>query len=323
MKASVIVLNWNGRRHLEICLSALARQTATSFETIVVDNASGDDSVAYVRREFPWAKLVALPENRGFAGGNLAGLAHATGEAIILLNNDTQPEPDWFESLMKCADAHPEVGIIAAHLTDWEGRLTDSAGDGCKVTGQGYRRHRGQPVTDAPPSGPVFGACAGAALYRRSLIEDVGFLDEDFFLNFEDTDLAIRARLRGWNAWFCREAVVRHRVSASQVAWSKGSVYYCARNHLYMCIKDFPGVTLARYAPLIIGEMGFVAGVAMLRHRGWAYFRGVGAGVLGLPRMMVKRRLIQRGRRIARADFEHQLLRSHFSFRPFIRRFFA
>lgn len=309
VKTSVIVVNWNGRQHLTDCLSALANQTISGFETILVDNASGDDSVDLVRSRFPWVKLVLLGENHGFSGGNSAGLASATGEAIVLLNNDTRPLADWLEHLLRCVEAHPEAGIIASHLTDWEGRLTDSAGDGLRVTGRGYARHRGLPAADAPPSGPVFGACAGAALYRRTLIEDVGFLDEDFFLNFEDTDLAARARLKGWGAWFCREAVVRHRVSASQVAWSKTNTYYGARNHIYVCIKCLPAWTLIKFAPLIGVEAGAMALRASLHGRMWAYLRGLGAGLMSMRRLLQKRKAIHRGRRVSRVDFERQLHR--------------
>ena len=255
MKASVIVLNWNGLRHLEDCLGALARQTVQDFETILVDNASSDESVGFVRERFPWVRLVVLPENRGFSGGNLAGLAEATGDYIVLLNNDTKSEPDWFERLVLAAEAHPECGTVAAHLTDWNGRFTDSAGDGCRVTGRGYARHRGLPAEEAPPSGPCFGACAGAVLYRREFINDAGFLDADFFLNFEDTDLSVRAKVLGWRAWFCREAVVRHRVSASQGAQSAWNVYYGARNHLWVCAKNLPAWLLVKYAPVMLVEI--------------------------------------------------------------------
>lgn len=314
MKISVIVLNWNGRRHLEVCLPALAAQTFRDFELVLVDNGSSDDSVPWVRRWHPWARVVALAENRGFSGGNLAGLAEAKGAWVVLLNNDTRPEPDWLEHLAACADAHPEAGIVAAHLTDWNGVLTDSAGDGCRVTGRGYARHCGFPASTAPESGPVFGACAGAALYRRELIDDVGFLDTDFFLNFEDTDLSMRARLLGWQAWFCREAVVRHRVSASQGVWSPWNVYYGARNHLWACFKNMPAWLLLKYSPLTAAEILAVGGRSFRHGRGWEYVRGVLAGLGGLPRLWPRRREIQRRRRVTVRAFGRQL-----SFPPWTR----
>lgn len=308
MKVSVIVLNWNGRAHLAHCLPALAAQTFREFETIVVDNASTrDDSVAFVRTGFPWARVVALTENRGFSGGNLAGLEVAAGDYVVLLNNDTRPEPDWLERLVACADAQPSAGIVAAHLLSWDGTRTDSAGDGCRVTGRGFARHRGMSADSAPESGPCFGACAGAALYRRELIADVGFLDADFFLNFEDTDLAVRARLRGWQAWFCREARVRHRVSASQGAWSRWNTFYGARNHLWVCAKNLPGWLLVKYAPLTLAELAFLGWRAARHGRLCDYVHGLWAAARGLGPQLAKRRINLATRRVTVREFDRML----------------
>ena len=311
-KVSVIILNWNGWKHLAICLPALAAQTRRDFETIVVDNASSlDGSAARLPVEFPWVKLVALAENRGFPGGNRAGLTVATGDFIVLLNNDTRPEPDWLDNLVRCAEMHPEAGIVASHLTDWDGRLTDSAGDGCRVTGRGFARWRGKAAERAPASGPCFGACAGAALYRREMLREVGFLDDDFFLNFEDTDLSIRSRLAGWPAWFCREAVVRHRGSASQGSWSRWNVYHGARNHLWVCAKNLPLWLLLKYAPLSVTEI-CVMGLRSAWHgRGRDYARGLWDGLRGIRRQLPKRRVILSGRRLGTRELERLLDRDY------------
>ena len=294
MKASVIVLNWNGRQHLEVCLPALAAQTFRDFETVVVDNASSrDDSVAYVGTHFPWAKVVALAENRGFSGGNLAGLEVAHGDFVVLLNNDTRPEPDWLERLVACAEANPKAGIVAAHLTDWEGKFTDSAGDGCYVTGHGFKRHTTGLVAEAPASGPCFGACAGAALYRRAMIADAGFLDDEFFLNHEDTDLSMRVQLLGWSVWFCREAVVRHRVSASQGVLSAWNVFYGTRNHLWVCAKNLPLGVWVKYSPVTAVTLVYMGWYAARHGRLRDYLRGLLYGMLGLRRQWKKRRYLK------------------------------
>lgn len=294
MKASVIVLNWNGRAHLEHCLPALAAQTRLDFETIVVDNFSTrDDSVAYVRAHFPEVRVVELKENLGFSGGNLAGVDVALGEFIVLLNNDTRPEPDWLERLVACAEAHPEVGIVAAHLTDWDGVLTDSAGDGCYTTGHGFKRHTGLPAAEAPESGPCFGACAGAALYRREFIADAGFLDAEFFLNFEDVDLSLRAQLLGWPVWFCREAVVRHRVSGSQGVASPWNIHYGARNHLWVCAKNLPLRIIVKYSPITAGTLGYMAFCAARNGRFGSFASGIFKGLWGLRPQLAKRRALR------------------------------
>lgn len=319
MRLSVIILNWNGRHHLAECLDALDKQTERPYQTIVVDNSSHDGSVAYVRSHYGSVDLVVSERNLGFAGGNILGLKVARGDAIVLLNNDTRPETNCLENLRCCALAHPEVGVVSAHLTDWDGLLTDSAGDGCKVTGRGFGRHRGEPVSTAPRSGPVFGACGGAVLYRRELIDDVGFLDEDFFMNVEDTDLAFRAQLLGWSAWFCREAVVRHRISASQGSWSRLTVYYTTRNHLWLCIKNMPTWILIKYFPLNIVET-IILFIAACRHgQGAAFVSGFLDGLRGIPKVLRKRREIQRRRQIKTSELESRLRGVGFSAEGFRR----
>lgn len=308
MKASVIVLNWNGRSHLEICLPALVVQTFRDFEVIVVDNASSrDDSVAFVRSRYPSVRLVELAENRGFSGGNLAGLAVARGEFIVLLNNDTRPEPDWLAQLVACAEAHPEAGIVAAHLTDWNGVFTDSAGDGCYVTGHGFKRHTAELAADAPASGPCCGACAGAALYRRTMIEEAGFLDDEFFLNYEDTDLSLRAQWTGWQVWFCREAVVRHRVSASQGALSAWNVFYGTRNHLWVCAKNMPLRVLVKYSPVTFVTLAYMGWYAAQHGRLMDYTRGFFHGVCGFRRQLRKRRMLKAKWRLSSGEMEAML----------------
>lgn len=306
-QCSVIVLNWNGRAHLPECLEALSRQTFRDFELIVVDNGSTDGSVEWIKGHHPEVRVIALPQNRGFSGGNNGGLKAALGSHVILLNNDTRPEADLIERLSTCADTRKQAGIVAAHLVDWEGSFTDSAGDGCRVTGRCFGRHRRRPASEAPPSGPVFGACAGAALYRRECIEDVGFLDEDFFLNFEDCDLSFRARLRGWQVWFCREAVVRHRMSATQGTWSRINTYYGSRNHIWVCLKNMPSWLLFKYAPLNLLQVAAVGAVAARHGQAWPYFKGILDGIIGAPKMLRKRREIMARRTLSTPELERLL----------------
>jgi GT2 family glycosyltransferase len=100
---SVIIVNWNGRHHLEICLPALMQQTYDNFEIILVDNGSADDSITFVRTHFPKVHLIALDENQGFARGNNIGIASSAAPFVALLNNDTKPAPNWLTDLMNAA----------------------------------------------------------------------------------------------------------------------------------------------------------------------------------------------------------------------------
>ncbi len=142
---SIIIVNWNGRSHLPDCLDSLAEQTFRSFEVILVDNGSVDDSVSFVRECYPWVKLALLDENTGFAQGNNFGLAHANGDYIVTLNNDTRVEADWLEFLVRTADAHPDAGMVGCRICSFDDPdIIDSIGMGICRDGmsRGWFRNR-------------------------------------------------------------------------------------------------------------------------------------------------------------------------------------
>jgi GT2 family glycosyltransferase len=309
-KVTVIVLNWNGRSHLERCLAALAAQTWRDFELVVVDNASTDDSVPWLRTQamIP-VRIVETGENLGFAGGNAAGLRVVSPavEFVVLLNNDTAPEPGWLAALVAAAN-DPRRGMVASLMLDWDGDFVDSAGVGLRVTGRGYQRQRRVRRVGAMSSGPVFGACAGAALYRRTMLDEVGFLDERFFMNGEDTDLSFRARLAGWEVWYCAEAVVRHRVSASQGCGSAASVYYNERNWIWSVVKCMPAGLFWKYIWIQILELPARGVFFLWRGRFGPWLRGIAAGVAGAWSFRSERKRIQGTRRIRSRDLARFLV---------------
>lgn len=303
----MLIVNFNGRHHLEQCLPALEGQTRPADEIIVVDNNSSDDSVDFVRRCHPKVKIVELGHNLGFAGGNVAGYDASHGEYVVLLNNDTKPLPDWLEQLTECADNHPEVGIVASHLTDWEGNYTDSAGDGCSVSGRGFKLRHGISLSEKVESDYVFSASAGAALYKRSMLEEVGFLDPRFYMNAEDTDLAFRAQLLGWKSYLCAEAVVRHRIGATQGVHSKTHVYYAARNHAWLYLKCMPGRLMLKHAPArLLHSLLYLAFFAR-NGRLPSYLAGLLAATTELPAILRERKSIRRARTVSIGDLESRL----------------
>ncbi len=308
MRTSVIIVNWNGLHHLEHCLPALAGQTLKPDEIIVVDNASSDGSVAYLKTNYPEIRLVELDENRGFSGGNIAGYELASGDYIVLLNNDTKPLPDWLEHLVRCADDHPEVGIVAAFMTDWEGLSIDTAGDMCSVTGHGYHKHHGLPISTPLQSDYIFSACAGSALYKRAMINTVGFLDVDFFMNVEDTDLSFRAQLSGWEVYFCAESVVRHRISGSQGSLSKLNVFFNSRNQIRMYVKCMPTALIYRYFPLFMFEKFKLLLFYAQKNQGIAYLKGIVSALSDMRSLLTQRQKVLEGRSIANSELEQKLI---------------
>ena len=207
---SVLVVNYNGRRHLGPCLAALAAQTLPRhrFEVILVDNASADDSVAFARERHPWVRVVPLPRNTGFTGGNNAGLPYCHSRYVVLLNNDTIPDPHWLAELV------PHVGpgkLVASKLVfAGDPTVINSAGmvllrDG-RGTDRGFRHaDRGQYETTEG----VFGGCGAAVLIDTETL-DGPLLDPRYFVYYEDLDAAWRHQLAGRPAVYAPRSLVRH-----------------------------------------------------------------------------------------------------------------
>src|SRR5689334_20738952 len=170
---SIVIVNWNGRRFLDACLASVSAQQGVSVETIFVDNGSTDGSAAYVRERFPWVRLVALEENRGFAGGNNAGVREARGRFVALLNNDTVAEPGWLKALLSAVGDDDSVLASSKIVYLHDPGLIDSAGDGMMRWGGAFKRHHGGSIETAPDSGEVFGVCGAACLIPRRVFAEL------------------------------------------------------------------------------------------------------------------------------------------------------
>ena len=307
---SVIVVSWNGRHHLDACLGALRRQTFTDFEAILVDNGSVDGSVDHVRRHHPWVELVVLPENRGFCGGNNEGIRRARGRYLALLNNDTEADPAWLGELVTALERQ-QVGFCASQIRLFDARdLLDSAGDVFAINGVASKRGHLRDASGYAEPGEVFGACAAAALYRRSMLEDIGLLDEDFFLVFEDADLSFRARNAGYRCAYVPTARVYHKTNASIGTYTHAYVYYGQRNLELAFLKNMPLPLLVKYLPVHVAY-DLLALVFFAAHgRLWSFLQAKGAALRCLPATLRKRRAIQARRVVSSRQLDDLLERS-------------
>ena len=325
--ASILIVNWNGKRHLPDCLDSLAAQTFRDFETVLVDNGSEDGSVELVRERYPWVKLVPLERNTGFAGGNNAALANASGEYLVTLNNDTRTDPGWLTELVRVADANPRAGMVASRICAFaDPDVIDSLGvricpDGMS---RGAYRNRRFSELELEKTEPILLPSACAALYRRAMVEEVGFFDEAFFAYCEDTDLGLRGRLAGWNALLARDAVVLHKYSQTGGAFSPFKLYLVERNHTWAALKTFPAGalpllpawTLLRYghqARLVLsgrGSGGEFLGSGKRSECVAALLRGILHGWIRLPRILRQRREAFGRRKISREEMR-ALLREY------------
>jgi GT2 family glycosyltransferase len=299
-RISVIVLNWNGEELLDVCLKTLLKQTYSNYEIICVDNGSKDASVPLVRRKFPEVRIIQLDENKGFTGGNAAGLQVATGEYIALVNNDTRADSGWLENLARPMRNDSKVGICASQLLiEGDGRIY-SAGDGVTTAGVGFSRGLRQAPSSFLEPEDVFSACAGAVLYRRKMLNEIGFFDEEFFIYDEDTDLSFRARLAAWNCVYVPGATIYHVGSATTVRLSDFHVYHHTRNLEFVWIKNMPLGLMLRFAHhKILQEIGSFFYLCV-RHGKWRpFFRAKIDALRMLPGMWRKRRMIQARRRVS------------------------
>ncbi len=298
---SIIIPHLNGRHHLNDCLGSLRQQTFTDFETLLVDNGSTDGTQTYVRENFPEVKLIELGQNRGFTGACNAGWAAAQGEIIVLLNNDTAVEPNWLREVWQAFEQNPQVGSVASKMLLFDQRDTfHTAGDYYRVDGlPGNRGVWQKDVGQFDQSEPVFSACGGSAAYRRTMLNEIGFLDDDFFFSCEDVDMGWRANLAGWQVLYVPTAVVYHKLKAT--GGSVTGSYYDGRNFLYLIWKNYPAALLRRYWKDIVKSQLRITGDALRAWRGEAArarLRGQLAGMWGIFRMWPKRGQVQALRRV-------------------------
>jgi GT2 family glycosyltransferase len=314
VRASVIIPNYNGKRFLDPCLTALRGQSypAELTEIILIDDASTDDSVAYVRERYAEVKVLALNHNRGLAVACNAGARAASGDLLVMLNNDTEPEPGWLAALVAAAESHPRAGAIASKMLLFDRRDTlHSAGD--LMGADGIPRNRGVWQVDRgqyDAGACVFGGCGGGVAYRRAAWEAAGGFDERLFMYLEDVDLAWRLQLLGWEAAFAPGARLYHHLSAT--GGGTLASYYTGRNTVWVIAKDMPGPLLRRNLGRILAAQWRVARDAVKAWRGIAArarLRGQLAGLLGLPRVLGWRRTTQATRKVSIEAIDAMLLR--------------
>jgi GT2 family glycosyltransferase len=294
-RVAVVIPTWNGRELLATLLPTLAAQRFRDFRTIVVDNGSSDGTVEWLALEWPAVEVLALPANLGFAPAVNRGVRAAHEPYVALLNNDMELDPGWLEALVDALDADPRAGAATPKQRSGIDReRLDGAGDLLAWTGGATRRgigelDRGQ--YDAP--GRVFGASAGAALYRRAALEQVGAFDESFESYLEDVDWALRAQMQGWHALYVPHALAYHLGGATAAHLGDRARYLLARNYVWMIAKDYPAAWLARFAPQIAAELARILFTAVRDGQARVVARAWRDALRRLPDTLERRRAVQ------------------------------
>lgn len=241
---TVVVVTWEGAHLLPECLRSLAAQDVP-HRVLVVDNASTDGTGRLLRESFPDVEVLALDRNTGFAGGVAAALPLVRTDYVALLNNDAAAEPGWLADSLSTLEDHPAVAAATARM-----RLATAPGEplmlnnaGVLLLADGYGADRGLGEPDGPAynrPAEVFGFSGGAAVLRTSAVRAVGGMPAEFFLYYEDTDLAWRLRLAGWGVRYVPGAIVRHRHAATSDPTSVRFAYHNERNRLLMLVRCAP-----------------------------------------------------------------------------------
>jgi len=311
---SVIILNWNGRHLLPDCLGSLAQQTWRDFETILVDNGSEDGSADWVKANYPQVRVIRLNSNQGFCGGNNAGIWAAAGEYIVLLNNDTLVENNWLENLYQGIKSDPQIAACDSKILyfDERDKIWMSGADYSIAGTPSGRWARQSDRDEFQQPADVFVACACAAIYRKSVFDEIGLLDEDFFAGYEDVDWSFRAHLRGYRIVNISSARVYHKVSATHGFNSEMFVRNGQRNVSAVFIKNMPLPLLIRYLPLHLIYIGGSMVYFLKIGRGRAFFRAKWDLLKQLPLLWRKRRQIQKQRRASSSEIDSLLNRNWF-----------
>lgn len=297
----VVIVNWNGRHFLDRCLKAVLTQTHEDFEIVLADNGSTDGSVSFVRERFPSVRIITNRENRGFATASNQAIRASDSEFVATLNNDTEADPAWLEELVRVAETHKQVGACASRmLFAHRPQVINSAGIALDRAGIAWDWRGGE--TDDPEErkpGEVFGACAGAALYRRAMLEEIGLFDKDFFAYLEDVDLAWRAQWAGWRALSVPTARVLHFHSGTAVEGSPFKNRLLGRNKVWLIAKNYPWPQLLWHLPVILFyDIGSLPYTLIVRGN-WGPVRGRIDGLKTLRSALRKRRAVNSLKRIS------------------------
>jgi len=333
---SVIVVNWNRRELLRHCLLSLTEQRGVSFEVILVDNGSEDGSVEMAQSEFgsrPGFPLRILrnASNRGFCAANNQGIAVASGDYVALLNNDAVASPGWLAALRRAFEYGADIGMAASKiLVKEDPARIDKVGHLIYPDGQNRGRGSGeldQGQYDAMEE--VLWPDGCAAMYRRSMLEQIGGFDEDFFAYGDDAELGLRARIAGWRCLYVPDAVVWHHRGATLGLTSTRRLQLIERNRVLLAVKLFPwsllalnpwyyGLRLAAGAWAAVrnrGELARYAGFSGKLRAALALLAGDLAAMALIPRMLRKRRELRRIRKLSDSELRRLILRHRISLR--------
>ena len=280
MEVSVVIPNFNGIAFLDSVLASLEGQTLNNFEVILVDNGSTDGSCSFVTANYPWVHLIELSENFGFCGAVNAGIRAAKAPYVLLLNNDTEVKEDFVEEMLAAIRRHKNAFSCGARMVQYHDRdKLDDVGNYYCALGWSFARGRGKDIHAYETEDRIFSACAGAAIYRKKILEKIGYFDEEHFAYLEDTDIGYRARIYGYENWYAPKAIVYHVGSGTSGSrYNQFKTRYSSRNNIYLIYKNMPLVQIILNLPFLIVGFGIKILFFTLKGFGREYIAGIKNG---------------------------------------------
>jgi len=314
IETAIIIVNWNGVEHIEVCLNSVFKQMYKQFVVFLVDNNSSDNSVEYVQNNFPQVKVIRCHKNHGFAEGNNIGIKEAFKmeriKYVATLNNDTEVDPNWLTELVFLATSDELIGAVSSKMLMFNNRnIIDSSGDflypdSLKVVTRGNGQ---KDIGQYDKVEECFSARAGAALYKRKMLEEVcllgDYFDRKYFAYIEDSDLSIRARFYGWKIMYAPKAVVYHKAEATSSKISKlFRIYHSGRNKIFTSIKNYP----IKWWPLALQKIPSNPNNYKLTFFDnlFMFTRSFFAVVISLPRLLRQRKIIFSKRKISSSEIK-------------------
>jgi GT2 family glycosyltransferase len=305
--ATIALPNYNGRALLEAMLPSILAQDYPNFEILVVDDASSDDSVAYLREHWPQVRVLRLEQNSGVSVAMNHCWRHARGAYVALVNTDVELDQAWLRLLVDELDARPQAASATGKTLNFRDRaLLDGAGDRMLWSGTATRRGLGERDRRQYERGEaVFSACGGMAVYRRRAFDLVGGFDEDFWAYMEDVDWGFRAQLAGFTCRYVPSALAYHMGGESFGRKPGPRVWSLQRrNSLWLVLKNYPARSLLRYGHEV-GRYQISCALCARRDGELGYVLTTWMETLAaLPVTLRKRRRVQRRRRIGHRDLE-------------------
>lgn len=297
----VVIPNWNGKNELEKCLVSLEK--ISGIKIVVVDNNSSDGSVGFVKKSFPNAVLVQNQKNLGFAGGVNVGIEEALKSGatyVALLNNDVTVDKEWIERGIKALTDNTSVGAVTGTLFVKDGSKVDNTGDEYSIWGLTIPRDRGVKTEDLKrPAGEVFGACAGAGIYKAKVFENSGLFDEKFFAYYEDSDLNFRMQLAGWETLYEPKMIAYHDTGATSKKIPGFTTLQTIKNPTMLFWKNVPLGLLPRMFPRFFISHSAVFFSTIFRGQIFIAMKGVLICFKNVPHTFKERWKIQKSRKVS------------------------